>query len=452
MKNYKILIPIFSIILFTFEVYRFDLFGLIIRPSDLFIFLIALPTLFYVLAGAKFQIDNVVVLILIYIVACLIPSIINPQIVSFVGISYSILILFAYMLTIASVKTHNDINILINTIIILTSLIGVYIIAEQFLFTYYGIKFSPPLCDYLRLDCVNSTYGFNGGMMRPRGFFISYNGFGSFAIVGFFLAYFRAKFNSSYFYYGLSLFISLSILASLSRNAILGLVIGIIISQISISIIKAKSVINLFKTIMLSIIFLIIGILLIDFISNFYSNIQRFNIFYYFDEISRYSDFMGVSYTITSKGDTDFSIFISHILAALEANSETFGMGVGVQLFDEYAIKYDYVNTWGSHSNFIIFLGESGIFGFASQVLIVIYLFSMLLKVIKWSSSKFKSVKRIDYYSLLFICLFSAYLSIVVSGIIRTFYYNIYTFIVVALLVIIYRKIKSSNNLLISIS
>ena len=48
LKNSKILVPVLAAILYVFEIYRFNFIGLTIRPAELFIFFIGIPTLFIV--------------------------------------------------------------------------------------------------------------------------------------------------------------------------------------------------------------------------------------------------------------------------------------------------------------------------------------------------------------------------------------------------------------------
>jgi O-antigen ligase len=441
LKNTKILVPIIIVILYTLEIYRFNFLGVEVRPAELFIIIIGISVLFIVASGARFQFDKVGTLLFIYIIASLMASIRDPQLASFISISYFILIFLAYMLTISLVKTSDDIDILVNTIIIITALISIYTLIEQLSYMFYGYKLTPPFCDYLGLDCVNSTYGFMGNSLRPRAFFLSYNAFGSFALAGLFLAYFKARHYSRFINYLILLVVFVAIVLSQSRNALVGMSLAIFVYLFLKSLIFGKLI--LFRNLLLMSFIAIAILFLIHYGADYYEWIERMDLIGSLDNLLE-PKFIDAE--LAYYDEANLSLFLTHLLAALEANAETFGLGMGVQQFDYYAVTMNYVSTWGSHSNFVTFLGDSGVIGFAAQVLIIVYLFSLLINVIKASIVNYKISKKINYYDSLFISLFSAYAGVIFTGIVRTYYFNIFTFIIIALLVLIYREGKQSRS------
>ena len=177
-------------------------------------------------------------------------SIRDPQIASFIGISYSFLILTVYLITISIVRDKYDLNIVINTIIITTAILSIYIIIEQCLWWLYDYKLVIPFCELVsnpNVSCdithaqfIQSTYNFHGGMVRPKAFFDGYNTFGGFALPGFFLLLGKIKIKPTLFIYCITLIVLAAIILSLSRNAILGLSVGLIFYFFAISFMQSK--------------------------------------------------------------------------------------------------------------------------------------------------------------------------------------------------------------------
>jgi len=461
LKNYKLLLPLFCIIFYTLEVYSLPIAdgtkgSFIIRPADLFTVIVGFIGIFFIANGSLLKLDKIVALLSCYIAASLLASFRDPQIASLVGISYSFIILITYLIITSTVRDQYDFNLIVNGIIIITAIISIYIIIEQISWWIYDYKLVIPFCQYTpskNFSCVvtdaqflQSTYNFHGGMVRPKAFFPGVNAFGAFALPGFFLSLAKIQIKSTSTSYLICAIIFLAIILSLSRNAMLGLSIGLLFYFYAISVMKSRFI--FFKRVFLLIFGTIFAIILIDISSEFFNLPRRFNVVDFFTSASTNSyELTNIGYSRFVYQESEISLFLTHFLAAIEANANTYGIGMGVQLFDSYAITLEYVKTWGSHSNFIIFLGESGIIGLTAQILIVTHLSHLFFKTINR-----KSV-LVNHYTYILIALFSAYTGLIITGIVRTFYFNTYTFIIVALIIISYRiseNFETSNKEIVS--
>jgi hypothetical protein len=448
LKKYKLLAPIFLILLYPLEIFSIFYGSIEIQPISIFIVFSLVFSIFYLAAGARFRLDIVSVLIFTYIVASCLASIRNPQIVSFTGFVYSFMILITYIYFISLVRDQNELGIVIKTIMIISLTLSVYAIVEQLSFKlfHYGLK--PPFCETFYTVCGEWNREFGGGYTRARATFFGLNGLGGFLLPGFFLFFVQTKFKSKLLYHLLSFVIFFAILCTLSRNAILGLIVGFVVYYLSVSFIKSKD---------LSFFYIKLAVLISGFIL-----LMLLNHFLAYDSgmalrLDLFRDLIPVSledsmYALKHSVESSLSIFITHLLAAIQVNAETFGLGMGIQLFDDYAMNYDYVVTWGSHSNFILFLGESGVFGFLAHVLIIFYIVYLYIDILKIYNSNYPVSNEVNYYCYIFIALFSSYLGTLVTGIVRTQYYNIYTFIIIALIVITYQHVKDLNSLSLNIS
>ena len=104
LKNYKLLIPIICIILYTLEIYNLQIIdgskgGFTIRPADLFTLIIGFSSIFFIANGAFLNLDKIVALLSFYIAASLLASFRDPQIASLIGITYTFIILITYLIT-----------------------------------------------------------------------------------------------------------------------------------------------------------------------------------------------------------------------------------------------------------------------------------------------------------------------------------------------------------------
>lgn len=254
---------------------------------------------------------------------------------------------------------------------------------------------------------VYSSMGYAGGFIRASGFFFSTNAVGSYLLLPLSFSIYQAYNNQGFYRFILiiaSLFIGAAIFFTLSRNSIFALIIFLSLFGLRLYRGNIRALLNK-KTILY---LLCAGILiyLMLFITNTYTGLPLF-IHIVFRSISNSS-----------------VIFYEHLYAALVYTSSNFGFGTGMQNFDDWAINEGLVETWGSHSNFIYFLAETGIYGLMVQILI-------MLSVVQASKI------RIDKSSAdgkLMILMISVFIALIFVGFVRTFYFVPHTFILVALI------------------
>lgn len=130
--------------------------------------------------------------------------------------------------------------------------------------------------------------------------------------------------------------------------------------------------------------------------------------------------------------------FTSHLALAIKHGFDNFGFGLGGTNFDPFVTRM-YPVKFGSHSNFIGFLGETGYWGFFAQIAIA--LTTIWYGVITYFNPADR--KKKDH---LVIFLTAIFVGLVVGGIIRTFYQDTSTFIVAGLIVKLYLMNKKQNS------
>lgn len=122
--------------------------------------------------------------------------------------------------------------------------------------------------------------------------------------------------------------------------------------------------------------------------------------------------------------------FTEHAMLAVKYCLTNFGLGRGVQNFDDYVYE-KYPVHYGSHSNFILFLGETGIIGFLLQVGIAVLTIGLGLKT--YLSQPAGGGR--DHLPLFLSAIFYG---LVWTGIVRTFYMATPTFIIAGMIVRLY--------------
>lgn len=418
LKTYSrgIIVPVLIILSYPFEIYSLDFMSVRIRLSDVVILLsIIYLSYLFLLKKAPVSLDLVSGFLFLYIMASVASILSDPTAQSLIGILYFFVVFFAYFTVINLIRDSSDVNLVAKVIVYISVIIAFYGVMEFCFYVFLGQKMVPFLCD----SCVNQTYGYAGGLMRPRAFFYSYNRLGGYLIPGLILSlhYYLSTLNKKYFYYFLILFLGVAF--SLSRSAHLGACIALLIYFLSRA--RVVSVSKFIKNIVGSVVIVVI----VGLIVLLYPEKELIN-----------------RYNPLAQSDSDqassLDIFINHLLAAIQANIETLFIGSGVQMFDDYALSLDYVSVWGSHSNFIYFLGESGILGILSHLLIILSLFVMFVNVLDFSSHKKYTILFAD--SILFLALFSSFVGVLITGIFRTYYYNPYSFVIIALITSQYRS------------
>lgn len=122
--------------------------------------------------------------------------------------------------------------------------------------------------------------------------------------------------------------------------------------------------------------------------------------------------------------------FTEHAMLAVKYCLTNFGLGRGVQNFDDYVYE-KYPVHYGSHSNFILFLGETGIIGFLLQAAIAVLTVGLGLKT--YFSQSADGVR--DHLPLFLAAIFYG---LVWTGIVRTFYMSTPTFIIAGMIARLY--------------
>lgn len=124
--------------------------------------------------------------------------------------------------------------------------------------------------------------------------------------------------------------------------------------------------------------------------------------------------------------------FTSHAKLAQRHGFDNCGFGRGYQNFDDFATAR-YRIKYGSHSNFILFLGDTGIWGLMLQILIAGT--TILLGLATYLRGA-KSDRKWDHLPLFLV---AAFMGLVITGIVRTFYVAPHTFILMGLIARLYR-------------
>lgn len=123
------------------------------------------------------------------------------------------------------------------------------------------------------------------------------------------------------------------------------------------------------------------------------------------------------------------SYFTEHLDLAIEYSTANLGLGLGNQNFDDYVFER-YPVKYGSHSNFIIFLGDNGVWGFLVQILIVATTLGYALRA--------HYQPRDGHPDPLPLYLGAIFLGQVMTGVVRTFYLTPYALIIGGLIAKLY--------------
>ena len=253
--------------------------------------------------------------------------------------------------------------------------------------------------------------------------------------------------NKTVFNWLLSIFFIITIIFSVSRNAIIGLIILVL----SIPLIKAIKYGRLMRLVAR----VFIGIFII-FTTIAFAFIVEENNLIPDDEIkinenitimkptfllTRLNPFASISMVKSS------AYFTDHLRLAILYCTDNFGFGMGLQNFDNYVYKHhrSEIIGYSSHSNFITFLGDTGIWGLLTQLCIIIL--TIRYGIISYFKQVGKSKDSLSLY------LTSIFIALVITGIVRTYYLDTYTFIIMGLITVLYmiNKKTNYNNLRVSI-
>lgn len=278
-------------------------------------------------------------------------------------------------------------------------------------FVFFKTIIRPPFADLSGME--GGGYNFMGELMRMHGFFTASNHLGAYLLLPFGLSLYRSYYARAHRrLYGLiTLLLLITIFTGLARSAYLGVLIIFAMVGARWARTFARS------TLLIALATAAIGFLYATPNTGF-EPLDRANPFH--DEAR-----------VTVEDYTSKDIWSEHFQAAVVGSVRTVGLGQGVQSFDEWAYQRGLVSVWGSHSDFIMFLGENGIVGFACQVLIVLYVCRLCWR--GYRSDRRKGRPPFFYY------LMATFLAVVSTGVTRTYYYWPTSFIFIGMIIQAYK-------------
>jgi len=389
----------------------------------------------------------------IYLLIAMIGGMISSNILgSISGIgAYLIKFYLCFLFVILYIQNEYQLNYAVKIFIIAGLLNALMGWVELIGFYFFGEVIIPPLGE--SFFNTSKAYGFvdRGGVgalsipgfMRMYGFMNeAANSFGTYMLVPFGLSIYLISTKKNILWYFLPIFFGLTIVASVSRNALIGMIVLLICNSIFKAVAKKNILKFLTKALISITIISTIGMILyILSSSNLYIdssvqidyNTRNSTPLFLFERLNPF-----VSKSIIKS----FSYFSGHLKYALIHGFDNLGFGLGLQNFDDYVYKhYPLIVGYGAHSNFITFLGDTGIWGFLAQVFLQFIIIIMSFKtIINNPNDRLPAI------------LLSTYLGLLITGIIRTYYLDTYTFIVMGMIYkICYLKTKQNkikNNLI----
>lgn len=394
--------PVYLLILLApLEVYGVDVGADTIVTPVFAAAILMLPLLIVHVASGRARLSHspATVLLALFTATSLItvPTTVDPT-ASFVswGVSATMLLLYLYA------SAYLTSGAMLERAITCFIAIGVVVMAmggvEFVGYVFFGRQIKPPFA--LRPYQVGS-YGFGGGLMRMHGFFTASNKIGSFLLLPFGLAFYRRNIApvaslGRRAYSTLAAVFAGGILLSLAGNAVAALVTFLAVR----SVIRWKRHPARDVSLVLATVLLTVGLALVNPTTGI-GFIDRLNP-------------LASSAQVEGGAVYDAALFASHARTSAIAGFENFGLGRGFQNYDDWAYNSGQVLEWGSHSNFLQFLGENGIIGFALQVMVVVW-------VLRRARARLRETKGGDELALCLVCVFSG---LVVCGIVRTYYYT----------------------------
>lgn len=309
---------------------------------------------------------------------------------------------------------------------------------------FLGFYFSraliyPPFAKFFALGLNTKPFGgFGGGspgswsipgIMRMFGFHgLGSNIFGSYLLIPLGISSYMSHRNKKYRW--LIYFLAATVLASFSRNAYLGMVVMWFFIYLFLKRDRFNAFASIFRTYsILTAVLLVMGLSYFTYHTGFFQTSQvrdnfgtHYNLLHL---LERATPFASLSIKESS------SLFSDYGEWAVYYCFSNLGFGQGGQNFDEFVYQRHPVEEWGSHSNFIGYLGDHGIWGFLTQIAIVMALVSYALKT-------YRSLQRRGIDDHLPLYLIAIYLGLVTTGIVRTFYVAEHTFMVAGLITKLY--------------
>lgn len=349
---------------------------------------------------------------------------------------YSLNLFPFFLFTVSFLQTRKEVETAVK-VFILVGLINALMGWIEFAGYWTTLKpISPPLIDHFPSQfTLLRAYGVQGqndvqgifgmpGLMHMFGFFDpGSDTFASFTLIPLGLSGYAAV-RYGKFYKNLALFFLVTLAFALSRNAYLGFA-GL---GTTLFLIFSKGVLSqrAFLRRSFLLIFSLITLTGLAYLwSTFPAPYQGHTLKHPIRLLVRLNPF------IKDENEDSKEIFIEHARLALKYGLHNAGFGLGGQNFDDYVWQHENVMAYSSHSNFINFLGDYGIWGFLTQILIVIVTVLYGLETYRIRSPG----KEIDHLPLFLTAIF---LGLVCTGIVRTFYVAIHTFVIMGLITKLY--------------
>ncbi len=409
------------IVLLPFDVYAVDVLENV-KLTPAFAFIIVFVPVFVLhllFGGVRFLKTPVTGLFLFYLfVALLTVPITDDPGAAFVGWGAAGLLLVIFLYTTAYLDTPEKLERAITCFIVVGMVVAIMGLVEFFGYVVFGKQISPPLA----LRGQQFSYGFGGGLMRMHGFFSTSNKVGSYLMIPFGLAVYRLSkaVGNRYLYGACTLVLGATVVLTLARNAHLAL-----IAFFTLWFLFRQKKDPAGSAVVTSMVMLVVMLILVLNPSTGVRFIDRMNPFGHNPGVADAS--------------LDLELLRGHLKTATVAGFQNLGLGRGIQNYDDWAYDTGEVIQWGAHSNFLHFLGETGILGFTTQAMLVIYLVSLSIR--RWVRSGCT-----DGLALYLTCI---YVGLVLAGVVRTYYFTEYTFVIIGMIIRnaqLHSKIFSSIN------
>ncbi|MBI4423380.1 MAG: hypothetical protein HY554_06620 [Elusimicrobia bacterium] len=391
--------------------------GIHLAPAHAFIFLFLPIFLFRLLRGdARMNLPLSVKLLFFYTIWSTVGVVLSGmQWPSIRGLGVQVVNNLVLLYTMTSLRTDEDVEGTATCFILVGSLTMVMCLVEFIGYVAFDRIILAPFVDAAtNLDDESlidgsrklfGGYGFGGGLMRMHGFFTSINRVGSYLLIPFGLALYRAFHHPrNRRWYGLlASLLGVTILMSLARNAYAGFLIltGILAFQWAKTYVRRSAIVG---------------------------GAALFTLLLYLNTNTGYLFLDRANPFATMERDpgaaTALLIFLDGIGASIAANFDTVFVGQGLQLYDTWAYATGWVRWWGAHSDFIMFLGESGLPGFLAHVFAV-----WLISRTCWRQYQAQLRAGASPRSLY---LLAIYLAVVSTGITRTYYFTDVSYILIA--------------------
>ncbi|OGQ07217.1 MAG: hypothetical protein A3G32_04380 [Deltaproteobacteria bacterium RIFCSPLOWO2_12_FULL_40_28] len=360
-------------------------------------------------------------------------------------LAYVIEYFIVYLVVFTCLKSREEIETALKVLIVVTIINSLMGWIELFGFMLFGKMLMPPFASYFKeLSYKNFGYGTGGlgipGFVRMFGFLgPGADDLGSFTMFGLGAAMYFKEVTGKFFYKFTYWFFILTIIGGMSRNAFAGLLLMFLVYHV-LKLDGKYAYRQLFLKIMAftSMISLVVLIFYFAKDATFFQDtsvhlsstkeVQSYALL-----VERLNPFVSKSFSKSK------DYFTTHFDLALKYGFYNLGFGLGNQNFDEYIFD-NYPIKYGSHSNFIQTLGDEGIWGLLVQLVIIILImrFCILASFINRDGKK-------DLLPVVFV---ASFMGIMATGLIRTYYYNPYTFVLQAMIMVLYlQKIKEKNLL-----